>query len=96
VHVDVRHDEQNHRFVAEVEGKESALTYRRLNASTLDLQSTFVPVELRERGVGKELVRYALDWARGHEHEVVASCPFVQAYVAEHPEVANVISTARI
>jgi predicted GNAT family acetyltransferase len=82
----VQHDEQNHRFEAEVDGQTLYLDYRRLDRETLDYESTFVPDDLRGRGLAGELVTHALDWAKDHDYQVVATCPYVQSFIDKHPE----------
>jgi predicted GNAT family acetyltransferase len=42
-------------------------------------------------GVGGELVRFALADARRRGLRVVASCPYVRAYVERHPETHDIV-----
>lgn len=88
----VRHDEGNSRFVADVEGRECVLDYERRDENTLDYTHTFTPEPLRGRGIASDVVRYALEWARRQGNQVVASCPFVKSYVEEHPEFEDVVA----
>jgi len=37
------------------------------------------------RGIGSQLVRQALDAVRATDLRVVATCPFVKAWIARHP-----------
>jgi len=53
---------------------------------TLILAHTFVPPELRGRGLAERLVRVALDYARAERLRVVPSCSYVAAFVERHPE----------
>ena len=73
------------RYELEVDG-ETANLYYRLKPGVITLQHTEVPPELGGRGVGSELVREALEDARARGLKVVASCPFVSAYLGKHPE----------
>lgn len=95
--LEIRHDQQEHRFVAKVAGekKESVLDYERLDDTTLEYRHTFVPEELRKRGIASRLTRHALDWAADNDHAVVPSCPFVRSYVEKHPEIAGVVAPQR-
>ena len=63
--------------------------YRRVDDTTLDYTSTFVPPELRGRGVGERLVLHALDWARAEGRRVVPTCWFVGKMLDQHPEYAD-------
>ena len=82
----VQHDERNHRFEAEVDGQTLHVDYRQLDRETLEYESTFVPEDLRGQGLAGELVTHALDWASHHDYQVVATCPYIQRFVDEHPE----------
>jgi uncharacterized protein len=43
------------------------------------------------RGVGSALVRFALDDARRRELRVIATCPYVNAYLTRHPEDDDIV-----
>jgi predicted GNAT family acetyltransferase len=43
----------------------------------------------QQRGLGSALVRAALEDARKRGLRIVAICPFVEAYVHDHPEYAD-------
>jgi predicted GNAT family acetyltransferase len=43
------------------------------------------------RGVGAALVRFALDSARARGLKVIATCPYVQAYLDRHPEDDDIV-----
>lgn len=90
--MDIRHDTERERFAAEVDGWEGRLDYKRLDERTLDFRHTFVPPELRGRGVGARLVLHALDYAREHGFSVVPTCPFVDRVIADHPEYRDLVA----
>jgi len=90
----IQHDEPNHRFVAEVEGRDCVLDYQRADQKTLDYTHTFTPQPLRGRGIASDVVRYALEWARRNDQRVIASCPFVQSYVDQHPEYEDLVTAS--
>ncbi len=87
--MEIRHDQDRGRFVAAVDGHEATLAYRRVDDTTLDYTSTFVPPELRGQGVGERLVLHALDWARAEGRKVVPTCWFVGKMLDQHPEYAD-------
>ena len=74
-----------HRFEIEVEGELALLDYVE-RGEDLDLVHTEVPSSLEGKGVGSELVRYALDYAKRTGKHVIPSCRFVQAYLERHPQ----------
>jgi len=79
------------RFEATVDGETALLVYR-LAGDTLTLLHTEVPAALAGRGLGGELARAALDSARARSLKVVPTCPFVRAYIARHPEYADLVT----
>ncbi len=56
---------------------------------------TEVPTALNGRGIGSALVRGELDIARAQGLKVEARCPFVAAYIAKHPEYADLPAARR-
>lgn len=82
--MDIRREED--RFVAALDEGEATLEYSWKDDRTLDYESTFVPEEAREDGVGEELVTHALDWARNEGYRVIPSCSFVRHVIEENPE----------
>jgi predicted GNAT family acetyltransferase len=45
-----------------------------------------VPEAFEGKGVGGQLARAALAYAREHELKVIPTCPFIAAYITKHPE----------
>lgn len=84
--IEVRHLEQENRFVATVDGIDAYLAYAPLADGRVDFRSTFSPPELRGRGVAGAIVKEALEWARGQGLEVIPSCSFVQKYLERERE----------
>lgn len=84
---DVEHDAAGHRFVARVSGGEAELRYRPQPDGGIDLNHTEVPSAARGQGVGDQLVRAALDWARANARRVSVTCPYVSAWMRRHPDV---------
>ncbi|MFM8334844.1 MAG: GNAT family N-acetyltransferase [Opitutaceae bacterium] len=50
------------------------------------LTRTFVPPELRGRGLAERLVRAALEFARTERLRVVPACSYVAVFVERHPD----------
>ena len=83
--VNVRHNAAARRFEAEVDGR-LAVAYYELDGERVVLTHTFVPPELRGRGLAEKLVRAALDWARAERRRVEPACSYVAAFIRRHPE----------
>lgn len=97
--LEVRRDEEARRFVAPLDGGEGGEAYlswaETAEEDTLDYTSTFVPPEMRGRGIGTRLVLAALDDARERGYRVVPTCPFVTEVVDRHPEHEEVLARGR-
>lgn len=78
------------RFETEVEGHTATLDYR-IEGATIRLVHTEVPPALESRGIGSSLVRHALESARSRGLEVWPQCPFVAAYIRQHPEYLDLV-----
>jgi predicted GNAT family acetyltransferase len=59
---------------------------------------TFVHTEIdaahEGRGLGGQLIRAALDQTRAAGLGVVPECPFVRAFIEDHPEYADLVDAA--
>lgn len=83
--VSVIHNQEEQSFYATVNGYEAELAYSQPAADTIDLSHTFVDENLRGQGVGEEMARTALAYARDQHLKVLTSCRFVAAFVKRHP-----------
>lgn len=81
----VRHNAAESRFETEVEGHLSVADYQ-LRGTEMILTHTFVPPELRGRGIAEKLVRVALEHARSERLKVVPACSYVDAFIKRHAE----------
>jgi uncharacterized protein len=68
------------------------LSYKELDNGVVDFRSTLVPPHLRGKGMGTEMVRKALDWAREQGYKVKPSCPFVKDFLDKNPEYQDLIA----
>jgi predicted GNAT family acetyltransferase len=89
--IPVEHREDEHRFVARLEGAEAYLLYRPAGAGVLEYASTYTPPHLRQRHVASAIVRHALEYARDNGVKVIPSCWFVAGYIQRHPEYGEIV-----
>jgi predicted GNAT family acetyltransferase len=82
----VRHDTEGSRFVVDLPDGPAELFYGEFAEDVLDLQHTEVPPSGRGKGVGDALVRAALRYAQERGARVMATCPYVRAWLRRHPE----------
>jgi uncharacterized protein len=90
--LEVKHDERGRKYYAWVEGKEAVLEYGPAGERTLNLWHTFVPPELRGRGIADELVRQALEDLLARGWRVIPSCWFVRVYIDRHPRYRELLA----
>jgi predicted GNAT family acetyltransferase len=83
--ISVTHNRPEHRFETRVDGQLSVCEYR-INGRQMEFTHTFVPSELRGRGIAEKLVRAALGTARDEGYAVVPSCSYVDAFIRRHVE----------
>jgi len=84
----VTHNEAKGQFEIVLGQEKAVLRYHR-TAEHISLLHTEVPPPSRGRGLAKQLVRAALDYAHFNQLKVVPVCPFVKAYLARYPEAAS-------
>lgn len=89
--VTVRHNSAEHRFEAEVDGRLSVADYT-LRDGEIVMTHTFVPPELRGRGIAEKLVRAALEHAKQERLRVVPACSYVELFIRRHAEFQPLVS----
>jgi predicted GNAT family acetyltransferase len=75
------------RFEVWVDGALGELTYRKVG-KRLVLIHTGVADELEGRGIGGQLVRFALEQAERGDFTLVPRCPFARSWLERHPDEA--------
>jgi uncharacterized protein len=83
--VTVQHDPQHSRFFVPLPDGDAELLYAPFSEDILELMHTKVPPSGQGHGVGDALVRAALAYAREQGLRVIATCPYVQAWLRRHP-----------
>ncbi len=81
---EIQHEEGK-RYYIPYEKEKAELTYQE-NGKTRDFRHTFVPEELRGRGVAEKLVRHALDDTMKNGYKFTPTCPYLESFVEKHPE----------
>ena len=85
-----RDNAQARRFELHTGGHTAAIHYEPMEGGLVFVH-TLVPKALEGQGVGGRLVKAALSEARDRGLKVRPDCPFVAAYVARHPEFADLM-----
>jgi len=84
--VDVRLDEDWHRYVLRLEGEMAGVAHFLPRDHQVVFTHTVVDERFEGQGLGSILVRRALEDVRSRGKRIVPVCPFVRAYVAKHHE----------
>jgi uncharacterized protein len=87
----VRRNDAAHRFEAALGKKIATIDYAQSNRR-LNLLHTEVPVEDQGQGIGSELAKAALEYARAEKLQVVPTCPFIATYIKDHPEYLEIVA----
>ena len=82
----IKHIPGQYRFQTIIDGEEALLQYRLLPGGAWEYLHTFVPQSLRHKGIGEQIAKFALDFARDNNLKIKVSCPFVSQYLESHPE----------
>lgn len=90
---EARHNPAEHRFEITVEGRLAVADYT-VNHETgqFVMIHTFVPPELRGKGLAEKVVRAALDYARHQGLKVVPACSYVQVFIERNQEYKSLLA----
>jgi predicted GNAT family acetyltransferase len=91
VTIDVADNAAALQYEVTVDGEPAGLIRYTRDGNTITMVHTEVAPKLEGQGVGSELVKRALDDVRAKGERVRPVCPFVAAYIDEHPEYADLI-----
>lgn len=86
----VRHNEEQNRFEIEIPNGPAVASYER-DGDVITFTHTLVPEQEEGKGVASSIIRTALDFARAEKLKVVPQCPFVAAYIKQHPEFEDLL-----
>jgi uncharacterized protein len=96
VDVVVERNPDQHRYEAWVDDALAGFAeYRLRGADTWVFTHTEVDDAYEGKGVASRLIRAALDDVRERGGSVVARCPFVSAYIRDHPAYADLLAETR-
>jgi len=89
--ITVTHRPESSRYEAIVDGHRSVCEYA-FEGTRMIFTHTFVPPELRGRGVAELLVRAALADARTAGRRVVPACSYVAKFIERHHEYQDLVA----
>ena len=83
---EVIHLSDESRFVINLDGAQAVLAYELMdegNGPSCNFNNTYVPPELRGKGLAEKLVRHGLQWAKTADYKIEASCWYVQKFLSK-------------
>lgn len=83
--MNVLHDGTRQEFYVEYPEGKAFLHYER-ERDTLNFHHTFVPPELRGKGIAEEIVKAGFDFVEKNNLKVIPSCPYVARLVMKNPK----------
>ena len=82
--LEVKNNAELSRFEAQVSDFTAVIDYQLVGNKIIFLH-TGVPDEIAGHGIGGQMAKTALDFARDSGLKVVPQCPFVAGYISRHP-----------
>lgn len=89
--MEIIHDEHNQKFYVILGDLESHLEYVKMN-DVLDLIHTYVPHQLRGKGIAAKLVNAALVYAKKNNLKIIPSCSYAASYIQKNKEYEKLIA----
>lgn len=85
------HDPEGGEFYCLIEGSKSFLSYYDDNPDYIDIYHTYVPTELRNRGIAQQLIAEAIKYTEKSGKKIISTCSFADMYFAKHPELKGLL-----
>jgi Predicted acetyltransferase len=89
------HDTTGRFFIEENNATVAEMDYHFPDKNTLLIVHTEVDETLEGRGIGRELVKAAVDYARENSLHLKATCPFAKKVLDRTPEYADVYNAEK-
>ena len=87
------HNEASTRYETEVEGYLCELNYVQTD-SVMTMNRVYVPAPVEGRGIASALTQFALDDCDARGLSVIATCPYVFAWIKRHEEYQRLLHRA--
>jgi len=94
--MEVKHNKgkTNGVFYMEDNGKQiSTMSYVFRNEKTFVIEHTVVDPDYGGKGLGKQLVKAAVEFARENDYKIIPLCPFAKSIFGKAPEFSDVLTS---
>ena len=91
--LEIKHDTYNQNFFTILDSKEAYLKYIITGEKTINMIKTYVPPELRGKGIAAKVVQAGLLFAQKNNYKVIPTCSYVDTYIEQHPEFSDLLLT---
>jgi uncharacterized protein len=95
VQIAITDDTDSHRYVVRIDGGRAGLLQYRLHPESIELVHTEIYEEFEGRGLGSQLISFALKDAQERGLTVLPVCPFVNDYIQRHRQYVGLVPEGR-
>ena len=89
--VQVRREDDHDRYLITLDGETAGIAHYQMHGNWRVFTHTVVDERFEGKGLGSQLVRFALDDTRAQGMRIVPRCPFVHAYIDKHHDWDDII-----
>jgi predicted GNAT family acetyltransferase len=79
-------------FIEENDRQLALMTYKKSGDGVITIDHTEVDSNFRGEGIGEDLVKEAVRFARENNLKIVATCPFAKKVIDETPEFQDILA----
>lgn len=95
VRIEIADNAERERYEIRADGKLAGFLRYRSHPELIELVHTEIGDEFEGRGLGSQLIVFALDDARERELAVLPFCPFVNDYIQRHRQYVGLVPEGR-
>jgi predicted GNAT family acetyltransferase len=95
VRIEIADNAEGHRYEIRSDGELAGFLTYRSQLELIELVHTEIDEEFEGRGLGSQLISFALDDARERGLAVLPLCPFVNDYIQRHRQYVDLVPEGR-
>jgi predicted GNAT family acetyltransferase len=95
VQITIADNTEDHRYEIRSDGELAGFLTYRSRPKLIELVHTEIDEEFEGRGLGSQLISFALDDARERRLTVLPFCPFVNDYIQRHRQYVELVPEGR-